>query len=232
MARAREFDYDETLQTIEQEFWKRGYNATSMQDLVAATRVNAGSLFKSIGSKKDIYLAALERYAEKDSPKANLLKQFDLPLLEALRFLYDDVINRADGGPNPSGCYVSNHVTALSSTEADIAESAIGLMQGAQSLIRLRLTWARDKGELSAEADIDALAAFVFCILQGLYVLSASTKEIADMQRARDTALGVVETYILQVTDKDKRSRSTNKRSVSLKNNRKVQSLKEGNGIA
>lgn len=192
MGRKRAFDDGEVVRLVEERFWRDGYRATSMQDLAATTGVKPGSLFKCFGSKRDLYLAALRRYAEEDSPRARLLRLFDVPLLEALRSFYDDVIGRAERG-GPCGCLVSNHVSELGSVADDVAEPSIDLMRSTRQLLRLRLQWAQEHGDLAADADVEALAAHLFCLLQGLYVLSVSTRNADDMRRARDVALSVVQ---------------------------------------
>lgn len=200
MGRRREFDEGEVLRVVEERFWRDGYRATSMQDIAAATGVNPGSLFKCFGSKRDLYLAALNRYGEEDSPRAALLRSFDEPLLKALRSFYDGVIARVEGN-GPPGCLVSNHVSELTSVDEDIAEPSIDLMLSAQQLLRLRLMWARENGELAQDAPVEELTAHLFCVLQGLYVLSASTRNLQDMRWASTLALSNVERYLRSDAD-------------------------------
>lgn len=62
MARPREFDIDEALDGAMQVFWAKGYEATSLPDLLAAMGIARGSLYKAFADKRSIYLAALDRY--------------------------------------------------------------------------------------------------------------------------------------------------------------------------
>lgn len=195
MGRRRAFDEGQLLRVVEERFWRDGYRATSMQEIAAATGVNPGSLFKCFGSKRNLYLAALRRYAEEDSSRARLLRSFDVPLGEALRNFFEGVIERVERG-GPSGCFVSNHVSELASVEDDVCSASIDLMRSTQQLLRLRLVWAREQGELAADVEIEELAAHLFCVLQGLYVLSVSTRNVPDMRRASDLAVSVVERHL------------------------------------
>ena len=43
-------------------FWTRGYEATSIDDLVEATGTNRGSLYGTFGDKRRLFLMALDRY--------------------------------------------------------------------------------------------------------------------------------------------------------------------------
>ena len=62
MARTREFNYDEALESATRLFWEKGYEATSIQDLVAATGVNRASLYETFGDKRELFRKALERF--------------------------------------------------------------------------------------------------------------------------------------------------------------------------
>src|SRR3989337_2583926 len=60
----KNFDVRETLEKAMQTFWARGYEATSMQDLVDCTGINRGSLYATYGDKRALFVAALHRYIE------------------------------------------------------------------------------------------------------------------------------------------------------------------------
>ena len=60
----KQFDVDQVLNKAMQAFWSRGYEATSMQELVDRTGINRGSLYSTYRDKHALFLAALRRYAE------------------------------------------------------------------------------------------------------------------------------------------------------------------------
>ncbi|WP_374375087.1 TetR/AcrR family transcriptional regulator [Dongia sp.] len=62
MARPREFDIDEALEGAMNVFWAKGYEGTSLPDLLDAMKIARGSLYKAFQDKRSIYLAALDRY--------------------------------------------------------------------------------------------------------------------------------------------------------------------------
>jgi TetR/AcrR family transcriptional repressor of nem operon len=62
MARTREFDTEAAVERAMRVFWCKGYEATSISDLVEATGVQRGSLYAAFGSKQGLYHAALDRY--------------------------------------------------------------------------------------------------------------------------------------------------------------------------
>ncbi len=59
MGRPREFDVDEALTKIMAVFWAKGFEGSSLSDLVAATGLKKGSLYAAFGDKRAMYLKAL-----------------------------------------------------------------------------------------------------------------------------------------------------------------------------
>ena len=62
MPRPREFDEADVLAAARDEFWWRGYNATSIDDLTAATGLGKGSLYGAFGDKHGLFMLALDDY--------------------------------------------------------------------------------------------------------------------------------------------------------------------------
>src|SRR3954462_2574492 len=62
MARPRKFAEDDVVAAARDEFWNRGYAATSVDDLTAATGLGKGSLYGAFGDKHDLYLRTLDDY--------------------------------------------------------------------------------------------------------------------------------------------------------------------------
>lgn len=69
MGRPRGFDEAEVVARAAGLFCRRGYEATSIDELVAVSGLHRGSLYKAFGSKRGIFLAALHRLVEDDLPR-------------------------------------------------------------------------------------------------------------------------------------------------------------------
>ncbi|QNK63617.1 TetR/AcrR family transcriptional regulator [Pedobacter sp. PAMC26386] len=64
MARNKEFDVTERLGKAKDLFWEKGYNATSMQDLVTAMELNPGSIYGTFGGKHQLFIESLKMYSK------------------------------------------------------------------------------------------------------------------------------------------------------------------------
>src|SRR5258706_15642771 len=66
--RPRSFDREASLERAMQVFWKQGYEATSIQDLTRAMRINPPSLYAAFGDKERLFMEAVERYERECGP--------------------------------------------------------------------------------------------------------------------------------------------------------------------
>ena len=69
MPRHKEFDVDAACERALDLFWRRGYEATSVNDLVDELGIGKASLYAAFGAKHQLYLAALQRYVERSGAR-------------------------------------------------------------------------------------------------------------------------------------------------------------------
>jgi len=62
MGRHRAYDVDQVIDAALHAFWARGFEATSISDLVDVTGVNRASLYAGFGDKRGLFLGCLQRY--------------------------------------------------------------------------------------------------------------------------------------------------------------------------
>ena len=62
MSRPKEFNPDDAIEKAMQVFWHKGYEATSMEDLLSAMDLNRGSLYDTFGDKRQLFLKVMDRY--------------------------------------------------------------------------------------------------------------------------------------------------------------------------
>src|SRR5262245_6996300 len=73
MARPRSFEIDEALDSAIEVFWDRGYEASSMTDLMDAMGLQKGSIYKAWKDKRSLFLAALRRYLDQGHERLQAL---------------------------------------------------------------------------------------------------------------------------------------------------------------
>ncbi|MEU4658382.1 TetR/AcrR family transcriptional regulator [Streptomyces sp. NPDC023723] len=186
MARTKEFDPDAALRAALELFWRRGYEATSMSDLVAHLGIGRGSVYATFGSKHELYLKALEHYERGLLP--DLLQDLArpglaLPGVRALVRRYAAEATR--DGLRERGCFVTNTAAELAPHDPAAARRVERNWDQLETALYSALERARAEGDLPAGRDPRALARMLLVLLQGLRVVG---KAAADPARVRDAA--------------------------------------------
>ena len=152
MGRLRSFDPDSVLDRAMHAFWARGFEATSIEDLVACTGINRASLYGAFGDKRDLFLKALQLYVQTG------------PIIEldpstrkggvraALQAYIDQVLDLMSDGRN-RGCFITNTVAEFGSQDADILAQTRIALAGVENAFDRLLRWGQQTGEVPAQAD-------------------------------------------------------------------------------
>ena len=179
MARTKEFDPDVALGAAMDLFWRRGYEATSMQDLVDHLGIGRASIYATFGSKHELYLRALDRYVARSDGRSLELLSRPGPALPAVRQFVRLFLTEALS--DDRGCLVTNTAVECPRDEPSARRVEFS-WNGLETALTGALTRARDQGELAAGKDPHALARFLVTFMQGLRVMA----RVPDEERMRD----------------------------------------------
>lgn len=107
----KSFDEAEAVQKAMMLFWEKGYEATSITELIETTGVNRGSLYNAFGGKHELFVQSLLKY-DAEIRRATLaeLEAMDSPV-EAIRVLFNAIVQEAVADSEKKGCFLVN--TAL-----------------------------------------------------------------------------------------------------------------------
>jgi TetR/AcrR family transcriptional regulator, transcriptional repressor for nem operon len=121
MARLREFDIDEVMEAVTNAFWERGYEATSLADLMAVTGLQKGSIYKAFGDKRSLFLQALQAYLDR---LFSLTRQtLDNPNPEqAIAHWFELISGVATDPVSNKGCFAINSLIELAPHDAEVAK--------------------------------------------------------------------------------------------------------------
>ncbi|MFC4588065.1 TetR/AcrR family transcriptional regulator [Sphaerisporangium corydalis] len=192
MARTKEFDPDVALQAALELFWERGYEATSMSDLVERLRIGRASLYATFGGKHDLYMKALRRYLESRSPSPIEILSRPGPALPAVRALVAFYAADSAGDVRRRGCMVVNAAAEMLPGDSEVTRVLDANWTGLETALTSALTRARAEGDLAADRDPRALARFLLVFLQGLRLMSKGSPEPGRLEDAAAEALSVL----------------------------------------
>lgn len=193
MPRPKEFDRESALDRAMGAFWTKGYTATSVEDLVAHTGVQRGSLYATFGDKRSLFLSALDRYQRVIARE--LFEALDAPGsgLAAIRRFFRLRVEGSLDRSRPPGCLVTNSAVELSRRDRGAAAKVGGSLAALEAGFLRALERARARGELAATRDLRALARFLTSSAQGLSVMAKAFPERAVLEDVVKVILAAVE---------------------------------------
>lgn len=194
MARTKEFDPDAALQSALELFWRRGYEATSMADLVDHLGIGRASIYATFGNKHDLYLKALERYGENQHPTlVGELAQAG-PALPGVRAMVRRFGAEAGSdGHRLQGCFITNTATELAPHDEVAARRVERSWEQLETLLHSALVRAQAQGELPGDRDARALARMLLVLLQGIRVVGKASADPARVRDAVEQALTLLD---------------------------------------
>jgi TetR/AcrR family transcriptional regulator, transcriptional repressor for nem operon len=181
MARPREFDPDAALDRAMHVFWARGYEATSLDDLCAATGLSRSSLYAAFGDKRDLLLQSLDLYSDRSAARFTAALA-GAPIRKGLRTILDEFIDQIVSTQGRWGCFVGNCVAELASGDPEALKRVRRILARNESIFREAFAAAKSRGELPPAADPAALARFVTAGLQGLRLFGKANPDRAALQ--------------------------------------------------
>lgn len=179
MARPREFDLNDTLDRAMQAFWAKGYEATSLDDLCAATGLGRSSLYAAFGDKQGLYLNALAQYEAAAVARINAAVSGSASPRAGITAFVHRVIDDIVAGPGRRGCFIGNCAGELARQDKVVASRVRESMARVQNTFRDVLLQAKGAGQLGKNADVDALAAFLMSGIQGLRLVGKANPDRA-----------------------------------------------------
>jgi TetR/AcrR family transcriptional repressor of nem operon len=174
MARPREFDEADVIDRAMQQFWSRGYEATSVDDLCAATGLNRSSLYRAFGSKRELLDAALIAYERQSLARIEALLRAH-PIREGLRLFLLGLLPDRKTGRAQWGCLIGNCASELAPHDPAAQKRLRRSLERIGAVLQAALERARQAGELSGRIDPEMVAQFLMTQAQGLRLV-AKTK--------------------------------------------------------
>jgi len=168
VGRPREFDEERALEAAMDEFWKKGYESTSLNDLCCCTGLHKGSLYQAFGDKHKLFMRSLNHYADREfKDVAAVAFEQDSPL-DSIRALVRTVCDNAAEG---RGCLMINSMVELAPHDPEVKEMLMNEGQRRIQVMTELLTKAQEAGEIRPELDPARLAQQLMVGLAGAAAL-------------------------------------------------------------
>lgn len=176
---------DKIIQAAMELFWLKGYNSTSIADLLSRTQLNSGSLYHVFPSKQDVLVGVLEAY--RDGIGQMLLEpgwaHVDDPIekIFALLAYYRAGIIETE---HTYGCPIGSLALELHEPDPQVRELLAANFSAWIGAVRECLDAAGER--LPARVDRNALAEFILTTMEGGVMQARTFRDVGYFDRSVD----------------------------------------------
>ncbi len=188
--RPKAYDRDTALKAMREVFWAKGYAATSLDDLSAATQMNRPSLYNAFGEKAQVFKAVLDDYIDEIKPLYE--KAFKTPgtLKEALTAVYDTALDIYRVHTRGLGCFMIGAALTDSVRDDEVAAMVLARLYEMDKGFGWLMKCAQARGELRPGAEPRALA-----------MLASSVHNTISVRMRAGEKLEALQAYIASMID-------------------------------
>ena len=192
MARTKNFDESEVLNSALALFWKKGYNATSIQDLVDTLGINRASIYGTWGDKHNLYLEALKRYRQQTS--SWLLQQIrsEQSALGIIRDFMMSMVEQSLQDTEQKGCFIVNSTTELANRDVQVRNLCNEHRRTVEKVLNELIKEGQESHEITTAHSSEALSKFVFNSISGLRVIAKGGYNENDLKVVVDVTLSAL----------------------------------------
>lgn len=170
MARQKEFDESNVLDIAMNLFWEKGYNAVSTQDLIEAFGISRSSMYGTFKDKKSLFILSLRHYRQTVTKEMTDTINSNRPIKEIISEILNKLVRESICDDKSRGCFVVNTAIELAPHDKDILEiiqdNRNNIIQSIKSAVQKGI----EKGEISKDKNPNALAVYLYSIINGLWV--------------------------------------------------------------
>ena len=177
MARPVEFDENKVLTNAMEQFWREGYEASSVQKLLDCTGINRGTLYNSFGDKDTFFKSCVDQYSKIiDKQIESSLKNLKLNPWDAINEYFEEAVLNISNRHRSMGCLLVNSLCESINYDKDIKKVVRGSLSSIRKAIVARLKEAQSEGKLRKGVAVEFAADVLMNTLHGVRVNSRDGK--------------------------------------------------------
>lgn len=167
MARPREFSENDLLDTAMHLFWQKGYAATTLAQIVAASGVNRASLYACHADKQSLFLAVLRHYVATVCRENEALLAEDAPAAGNIRRFFARLSSPLPP-EKPPGCLLQCAATGDPACDQEIRTLVQLAHHRLGEALAANVRRAQEEGSLAENCEASGFSAELLALAQGI----------------------------------------------------------------
>jgi TetR/AcrR family transcriptional repressor of nem operon len=177
MARTKDFDENEVLTKAMNLFWSRGYNATSMEDLINGLGISRSSLYDTYTNKHNLFIKALEHYQQMGASSLQEIMNTPGSAKETIKKLIEQATVGISDGKKRMGCFMVNAEVEVAPHDKKVSNLVCSNDKQMEEIFYQVIQKGKKTGEIKNPQDARTLARFIANSVKGMHV---TAKTISD----------------------------------------------------
>jgi TetR/AcrR family transcriptional repressor of nem operon len=193
MPRPRKFDESDVVAAARDEFWTRGYAATSVDDLTSVTGLGKGSLYGAFGDKHGLFLLALDDYIA--TAMEGVRTQLRDPAYSAYDRLTRHIRAQARAvaaDKTRRGCMIAKSAAELGAIDDDVERSVERAYAEWHAELIDCIKEAQRDGAIDKKQKPEALATTLLAFMRGQEALHKGGAKPAQIRAAADEMVSLI----------------------------------------
>lgn len=187
MARPAEFDRTAARDRALLLFWRKGYQATSLADLLAAMEISRSSFYAAFGDKRALFIECLDVFADRTVAFLGATRTQNRPL-EGLKRFFELGLGRMGEGESHWGCLLVNTSLEMAGVDDVLSARASGHLGRVQVSFESSVLQTGCTPQKAAD-----LSAVLMLLLEGLRVSSRRALPIEAQRNQIHTAFRILD---------------------------------------
>jgi TetR/AcrR family transcriptional repressor of nem operon len=193
MARPREFDETTVLEAAMNCFWAKGFEQTSVRDLVEGTGITGASIYNAFGNKRSLYRQAFAYYLAQ-TVRDRVARLEKLAPALAIRAFFDEIVDRSMDDKQRRGCMLVNAALELAPYDPEFQKLVVEEMMFIEAFFRRCVVAGQEDRSIVGTRPPGELAKLLLSVLLGIRVLARSRPQREVLECAAHGALALLET--------------------------------------
>ncbi len=186
------FNLDDAIDRATQVFWSKGYEASSLSDLLKAIGINKGSFYNAFGSKKKLFTESLYKYEREQ--RRDVLAGFEAlkDPLKAIERFFDAMIQQSLNDTDKKGCFIVNTALDLPHHDDDIQTAVNKALKDTERFFKQQIELGIKTGAIATAVNADECAKALLTLLVGLRVLARGVFDKTSLTAIKTQALALI----------------------------------------
>jgi TetR/AcrR family transcriptional repressor of nem operon len=177
MPRIKQFDPDKAVDQAMHLFWARGYEATSIQEIVQTLGINRFSLYGAFGDKHGLFMECIKRYTDHVFVRSIYELEHDEGGLAAIERYFQKIARWAAKPKGKHGCLLVNAGAERASVDRVLNKHLRQQYTRAEEAFLMALRRAEQLGELRPQLELRDRARSLVLLVHGCLLNMKSMRD-------------------------------------------------------